>query len=117
MNFESADVDQILALDAAGLDALPFGAVVMASGGIVERYNQFEADLSGLDPNDVLGRDFFVSVAPCTNNYLVRERYFGEPVDEVIDYVFSYRMKPTRVRLRLVRPAVGSWLLLVEPRG
>jgi photoactive yellow protein len=117
MNFESADTVEILALDAAALDALPFGAVVMAPGGVVERYNRFEANLSGLEPNDVIGRDFFVSVAPCTNNYLVRERYFGEPVDEVIEYVFSYRMKPTQVRLRLVRPAVGSWLLLVEPRG
>jgi photoactive yellow protein len=48
--------------------------------------------------------NFFTDVAPCTNNYLVAGR-FDEPgaLDERLDYVFTFRMKPTPVRLRLMR--------------
>lgn len=98
------------------MDALDFGVVGMQGNGTVTLYNAFESNLSGLEPNRVLGRNYFEQVAPCTNNYMVAQRFLDEPeMDATILYVFSFFMKPTAVRLRLLRSAAAkSMYLLVE---
>jgi photoactive yellow protein len=73
----------------------------------VTGYNQAESQLSGLPVDEVAGRNFFVEVGPCTNNYLIAQRYQDcagqdQELDEQLDYVFTYRMSPTPVRLRLL---------------
>ncbi|MBC8010378.1 MAG: photoactive yellow protein [Burkholderiales bacterium] len=90
----------------AALDAAEFGLVRMKPDGTVLAYNTYEARLSGLSPEGVMGKNFFTQVAPCTNNFMVAER-FQEPgaLDALIDYVFTYKMKPTKVRLRLLKRA------------
>ena len=66
--------------------------------------NLAEGRLSGLAAANVVGRNFFSSVAPCTNNFLVAYRFETEPVlDDTIDYVFTFRIKPTAVKLRLLK--------------
>ncbi|NBB90191.1 MAG: PAS domain-containing protein [Spirochaetes bacterium] len=86
------------------LDQLEFGVVRMDRSGRVTAFNATEADLSGLAKTEVVGQDFFVQVAPCTNNDLVAQRYKDEPeLDESINYVFTYRMRPTPVRLRMLK--------------
>jgi photoactive yellow protein len=98
------------------IDALKFGVVRMKADATVTLYNAFESNLSGLDKKNVLGRNYFEQVAPCTNNYMVAQRFLDIPeMDAVIPYVFSFRMKPTSVRLRLLRSASAkSMYLLVE---
>ncbi|HEX4255423.1 MAG TPA: PAS domain-containing protein [Streptosporangiaceae bacterium] len=101
---ESGPVDRI--------DDLDFGLIVMARDGAVTGYNQAESKLSGLPVDEVVGRNFFIEVGPCTNNYLIAQRYqdCAAPdgaapdgdLDEQLDYVFTYRMSPTPVRLRLM---------------
>jgi photoactive yellow protein len=92
---ESGPVDRI--------DDLAFGLIVMDRDGGVIGYNQAESELSGLPVDEVAGRNFFVEVGPCTNNYLIAQRYQdSEELDEQLDYVFTYRMSPTPVRLRLL---------------
>ena len=85
------------------IDDIAFGLIVMDRDGTVTGYNQTESQLSGLPVSEVTGRNFFVEVGPCTNNYLIAQRYqdCGE-LDEQLDYVFTYRMAPTPVRLRLM---------------
>jgi|GEM_PF-625293 photoactive yellow protein len=102
--------------DAAALDALDFGVVRMAPDGTVLHYNLWESRMAGIGVERVLGRHFFSQVAPCTNNYLVAERFEAEPsLDAVIPYVFTLRMRPTPVRLRLLRgPAARHRYLLIE---
>jgi photoactive yellow protein len=106
------------AADADGLDALDFGVVRMDREGRVVAYNRAESGLSGLSPARVLGRLFFVDVAPCSNNYLVAHRYEeADALDETLDYVFTFRMRPTKVRLRLLKsPGSAHMYLLVERR-
>ena len=95
------DVLESAALD--GLDDLGFGLVVMDRDGQVLGYNQAESQLSGLPAGQVIGRNFFVDIGPCTNNYLIAQRYRdSDELDEQLDYVFTYRMAPTPVRLRLL---------------
>ena len=109
-------IEHLEALDGPGLDALPFGVIAMDTAGMVTAYNRFEAALSGLSPERVLGRSFFDTVAPCTNNFMVAHRYETEPsLDSVIDYVFTLRMRPRKVQLRLLkRPGAKAMYLAVR---
>ncbi len=115
-NFRAADLLIELAdATADQLDDLPFGVVRMDRQGIVADYNRFESNLSGLSPDRVIGRHFFELIAPCTNNFMVASRFGEDSLDEQLDYVFTYKMKPTKVRLRLLKsPASGHQYLLVE---
>ena len=98
-------------------DELQFGLIVMDRAGDVVAYNAFEASRAGLNPENVVGRNFFLSVGPCTNNYLIAQRYLDEPdLDDFLDFVFTLRMKPTPVRLRLMacRDSERQYLAITE---
>ena len=91
-------------MDPARLDALPFGVVGLNPEGIVEVYNKTEAQFSGLRREDVIGVHYFLSVAQCMNNFLVAQRLEDEDeVDAIVAYVLTFRMRPTPVRLRLLK--------------
>lgn len=121
MSLEFHAVDLPAALAAASDDALlaaPFGVVRMDATATVTLYNRWESQLSGLSPEFVLGKMFFEQVAPCTNNFMVALRYEqAGDLDETIDYVFTYRLAPTAVRLRMIKRDGGPRWLLVERRG
>lgn len=85
------------------IDELDFGLIAMDRGGEVLAYNAFESQRAGIARERVIGRNFFVDIGPCTNNYMVAERFrSGEDLDEEMDYVFTLRMSPTPVTLRLL---------------
>ena len=116
-----ADAEVLAELEAVTLqliEGLDFGLIVMDRSGEVIAYNAVESRRSGLDRHRVLGRNFFVDVGPCTNNYLVAERFHeSEDLDEELDYVFTFRMAPTPVRLRLMaRSGSGRQYLAVRGR-
>ncbi len=103
--FDDPDLLDVLE-SAADVDALAFGLIVMDRSGDVVAYNAYESARAGISPERVLGRNFFTSVGPCTDNYLVSERFRSEPdLDDELDYVFTLRMRPTPVRLRLLARA------------
>ena len=90
--------------DPSGFDDLSFGLVAMLLDGTVVAYNRFESECSGISPERCIGLNFFTDIAPCTNNYLVSGRFENEAVlDETIDYVFTLKMRPTRVQLRMLK--------------
>lgn len=105
--FDSADLlVQLESLSAADVDRLPFGLIVMNRDGDVIAYNKYESHRAGIAAERVLGQNFFTSVGPCTNNYLIAQRYSDEPdLDDYVDFVFTLRMEPTPVRLRLLAKA------------
>lgn len=94
-------------LDDATLDEVSFGVIGFDAEGVVRRYNSTESRLAGLRPERVLGLQFFGVVSQCMNNYLVAQRFEdclaqGEPLDAMLDYVLTLRMKPTKVKMRLL---------------
>jgi len=114
MNFNDADIDALAALTSSEIDELSFGVVAMTHDGIVSAYNATEAKQAGMSPERVIGRHFFSDVAPCTNNFMVADRYEKASLDETLDYLFTLRMKPTRVKLRLLKaPHVPQQYMLV----
>lgn len=104
LSFDAPDLPQRLdAAPAEEFDELSFGLIEMSSTGRVVAYNETESRLSGLSPERVLGQSFFEQVAPCMNNALVAARFSEDALDEIVDYVFTFRMAPTKVTLRLMR--------------
>ena len=124
LRFDDADVPSVLpALDSVELDRLDFGVIGFDAATHVRVYNAFESEAAGLSPDRVLGLALFQTVAPCMNNYLVAQRFDDAQqtrtaLDAVVPYVLTLRMRPTRVRLRLIAgPGPGTRYVLVERRA
>ncbi len=105
------DGDQTTAFLAAAsdkaLDTLDYGVIGFDADCTVRRYNAFESKAAGLSPERVIGNHLFTVVAPCMNNFLVAQRFedatsAGEVLDATIDYVLTLRMRPIKVKLRLL---------------
>jgi photoactive yellow protein len=101
------------------LDELDFGVVAMAADGTVLAYNRREGEMAHRTPSAVIGKHFFEAVAPCTNNALIAKRFASETMlDATIDYTFAFRLRPIRVKLRLLRSLAATRMyLLVDWRG
>jgi photoactive yellow protein len=100
------------------LNNASFGIIQVDDEGLVEFFNQYESDLSGMDPDEVQGRNFFTQVAPCTNNRLFRGRFKkgvrrGE-LDETFTYTYTYKMRPTLVDVHLYRDESGNNWITVQ---
>lgn len=97
-------------LDSLGdeaLDELGFGVIGFDLEGRVRRYNRHESVASAFQRQDVIGQHAFIELAPCLNNYLVAGRFSEaehdqRALDECLPYVLTFRMRPTRARLRLL---------------
>ncbi|MGK5019469.1 phosphonate transporter [Janthinobacterium sp. LB2P10] len=104
----------------AALNAFGFGVIGFGRDGRVQRYNTFESKAAGLSVERVLQQDLFMVVAPCMNNFLVAQRFAdayesGQVLDDTISYVLTLRMRPTRVKLRLLAdPAADLSYVLVH---
>lgn len=108
VEFEQVDLHACLEqLSDDELDELGFGVIGFDAEGQVRRYNALESRLAGLSRERVLGTHVFTAVAPCLNNFLVAQRFedndaaAGE-LDASIPYVFTFRMRPIKVTLRLL---------------
>lgn len=93
--------------DDAELDRVGFGVIGFDAEGLVQRYGAAESRMAGLGRHQTVGLPLFSVVAQCMNNFLVAQRFEdalarGEPLDETVDYVLTLRMKPVRVKLRLL---------------
>ena len=97
----------IAGVSAEALDLLEFGVIGFDAETVVTHYNAFESRAAGLSPQRVLGQPLFTLVAPCMNNFMVAQRFedaalAGAALDDTIDYVLTLRMRPIKVKLRLL---------------
>ena len=115
-NFDAISVDDLESMGGDARDVLPFGVVGFGADTVVQTYNATEARMSGLDPATVIGVPFFDAVAQCMNNFMVAQRFDDEPVlDAIVPYVLTLRMRPTKVRLRLLaQPDAPRRYILIE---
>jgi photoactive yellow protein len=108
-------------IDRQTADALAFGAVRVDDTGRIVLYNRYEADLAGIEPPAAEGRNFFTEVAPCTNNAL----FYGQfkkgvnagNLNLIFNYTFSYKMRPTNVRVHMLRDPASkaNWVFVKKP--
>jgi photoactive yellow protein len=118
-------LERLEALDDAALDALPFGVIGFGLDAEcrVLRYNATEAQGAGLQAVRVLGLQLFAVVAQCMNNYLIAQRFEdalaqGTRLDDTLNWVFTLRMRPTPVVLRLMAaPGLNMRFVAVQRRA
>lgn len=89
------------------LDQLDFGVIGFDDETNVCQYNRAESEAAGLTAPRVLGQPLFTNVAPCLNNFMVAQRFEdahddAAALDDTIDYVLTLRMRPIKVKLRLL---------------
>ena len=98
-------------------DNFSFGVIGFGSDYIVSRYNAAESIGSGLRAAHVIGKHVFDEVAICMNNFMIAQRFLDESeLDEIVPYVLTLRMKPTPVRLRLMKSSRSDTQFLLIDR-
>ena len=87
------------------LDKLPFGAIRLDREGKILSFNQAEVDITGRKKENVVGKNFFTEVAPCTNVQefagQFREGVQAGKLHTMFPYVFDYKMDPRKVWVTL----------------
>jgi len=85
---------------------LPFGMIRLDAAGVVKAYNEWEARLARREARDVIGKNFFTDVAPCTNVASFRGKLDELAVSGdktyIFDYDFLFPWGTRRVRIRFV---------------
>jgi photoactive yellow protein len=108
LQFDQSDMGSHIAmLSEAELNDLFFGVIGFDAQTNVTLYNTFESKYAGLSRERVVGNPLFTMVAPCMNNFMVAHRFEeasanGTALDDTIDYVLTLRMRPVKVKLRLI---------------
>jgi photoactive yellow protein len=115
--------EALLSLTQEEVDALPFGMITLDPDGVIVGYNKAEAELSGLDPQRVLGRNFFEQIAPCTRVKEFAGLYrdmvkSGKTQSWQFNFVFTFAAGDKRVHIQLAYfPEQQRGLILVESPG
>lgn len=104
------------------LDMLDFGCVQVDDSGLVISYNRWESEFASVPQDQAIGKNFFRQLAPCTNNRLVFGKFKtgieAGVLDAVLSYAFTYKMRPTLVKVHLYRdPETRSNWVLVKRAG
>ena len=106
----------------AELDELPFGVIGVDEDGTILRYNLAEARLARLDRNQVVGKNFFRRVAPCTATPAFEGRFrdFARAggTEDVLrfDYLFDFKFGAQEVGIEIVRAPSGERFYLMVNR-
>jgi len=114
------ELSEIEAMSPGQFDALAFGAIQLDVQGVILAYNDTEAKISGRDKRQVIGKNFFTEVAPCTNVKAFagrfREGVARQSLHAVFPYRFDFRMTPRRVNVALVYSAhtKSAWVFVTD---
>jgi photoactive yellow protein len=97
----------VLTLLSELFDSLPVGVVVLDHTGRVVIYNRAEQVLAGRTRESVLGREFFIEVAPCMNVKQLGGEFAAKigraqlDVDTEFSFPFPFLNEPRDVRVKL----------------
>ena len=114
--------DDLSALSAAEIDALPFGYIALSPDGTIRKYNRYEADLARKNPQEVLGRNFFREVAPCTQVREFEGRFqelaSGATAEPAVSFDFEFQFRHGRqgVRIGFVRSPLDREIIVTINR-
>ncbi len=94
------------------LDALPFGVIRLDERGMVNTYNRYEESFAHHDRNEVIGKNFFTDVAPCTSVRQFRGAFENAvkrgQLSEIFDFTFRFPEGERKVRIRMISTEHGG---------
>ena len=119
VGFGKDDIENVLSkMTSREVDQLAFGAVQLDGRGTILQYNAAEASITGRNQKDVIGKNFFRDVAPCTGT-LAFKGVFDKGVREgnlntMFEYTFDYNMSPTKVKIHMKKAIAGDsyWIFV-----
>lgn len=113
-------VEDLLALDHRDSDRLPVGLITIDRDGVIQGFNAFESNYSGLAERDVVGRSFFHDVAPCTSVKEFEGRFRQMVADDAAGvarfrYVFRFKGGERLVQISMTYvPAEQRGIIIVR---
>lgn len=94
------------------LDELPFGVIDLDSNATVLAYNRTEANLARLQAENVIGKNFFTEVAPCTAVQEFQGRFhefmLGRERTMRFNFTFGFKHGPVEVEIFFLRGSDGD---------
>ncbi|MBL0173626.1 MAG: PAS domain-containing protein [Gemmatimonadaceae bacterium] len=105
------------------LDRAPYGLIQLDATGRILNYNAVESTLASLTRDEVIGRQFFTEIAPCTK---VQEFYgrfkdgvIRESLDVSFQFHFAFKQHPRDVTVRLLysKRSRTVWVLIADHEG
>lgn len=92
------------------LNALPFGVIGLDAMGKVVSYNRAEEEMAGRHAGDVIGRNFFDEVAPCTKvkEFHGRFQEFMAGAEESKKFFFTFRFEEGNARVQIIFARGGA---------
>ncbi len=88
-------------------DECDFGIIQLDDAGNVVMVNKYQSELGGVPVPAFEGKHWFTKIAPCTNNNIIygtfKKGVAAKNLNVVLPYTFTFKMKPTNVKLHLYR--------------
>lgn len=117
--FGKDDIENSLAgLNDKQINELAFGAVQVDGSGKILAYNEAEAGITGRKSAEVIGKNFFKEVAPCTATAKFKGVFDAGvkagDLNAMFEYVFDYKMTPTKVKIHMKKAIVSDsyWIFV-----
>lgn len=122
MDVASPESPVLLAIDSLeerALDGLPFGVIQLAADGTILQYNRYEEDLAQRRASEVIGKNFFTEVAPCTDVREFSGRFHqgvaARELHATFAYVFAFSPpKKVNVTLYFSRATNTCWVFIQD---
>lgn len=119
IKFDNENIENVLqGMKSSEIDGLTFGAVQLDKDGKILFYNARESEITGRKVESVVGKNFFIDVAPCTQGRFFEGKFRNEVVKNkksvLFEYVFDYNMTPTKVKVHMKTALSGDsyWILV-----
>jgi tyrosine ammonia-lyase len=112
-SFENVNLAEVLPrIPRKGRDRMRFGIIELDYKGIVIAYNMGEAKITGRNAADMIGKNFFSEIAPCTQT----PEFFGRfkagvkkgELNARFDYFFDFQMDPVAVRVTMMTSTIDG---------
>lgn len=112
---------ELFELTESEIDDLPFGLIAVDPDGTIEQYNSYESRLARLPKERVIGRNFFLDVAPCTAVQAFQgrfDRFVAEGGDgsESFEFVFKFAFGTQHVNITFLRSAKNRQIKILINR-
>ncbi len=113
LSFDDIELAEVLTrIPRKGRDRMQFGIIELDLRGTIMAYNMGEAKVSGRNAADMIGKNFFSDIAPCTKTPEFYGR-FKAGVEKGnfsarFDYLFNHEMNPVAVRVSMMMSTIDD---------